>query len=164
VTEIRKETFNVVTSAGMATQRKDKVGYEIMCGNGETKAVTAYLNDALGTVNGYDKRYTELLVNAFDMNKELSYYFRKQSVYDSQEIGGVLGLKNASDLIYDKAPRDLGLIHPPFLPNIRFSKFAPTEQLICWGSFGMDPDIFLVKNPPFYLHKTQLQDYFKEAH
>ena len=27
----------------------------------------------------------------------------------------------------------------------------------------MDPDIFLVKNPPFYLHKTQLQDYCKEA-
>ena len=104
----------------MATQRKDKIGYEIMCGNGETKPVTAYLNDALGTVNGYNKEYTELLVNSFSMNKELSDNFWEQTGYDSQEIGGVLGLKNASDLIYDKAPKDLGLIQPPFLPNIRF--------------------------------------------
>ena len=27
----------------------------------------------------------------------------------------------------------------------------------------MDPYLFLVKNPTFYLHKTQLQDYCKEA-
>ena len=47
VTEIRKESFNVVTSAGMGIQRKDKIGYEILCANGETKAVTAYLNDTL---------------------------------------------------------------------------------------------------------------------
>ena len=120
VTEIRKETFIVVTSAGMATQRKDKIGYEIMCGNGETKPVTAYLNDALGTVNGYNKEYTELLVNSFAMNKELSDYFRKQTVYDSQEICAVLGLQNASDLIYDKAPRDLGLIHPHSYPIFGF--------------------------------------------
>ena len=99
VTEIRKETFNVVTSAGMGIQRKDKIGYEMLCGNGETKAVTAYLNDTLGKVNGYDRRYTEFIINAFGMNQELSDYFRRQVAYDSQEISGVLGLKNASDLI-----------------------------------------------------------------
>ena len=97
------------------------------------------------------------------MNQKLSDYFRRQVKYDSQEISGVLGLKNASDLLYDKTPKELGLIHPPFLPNLRFSRFAPTEELICWGSFGLDPDLFLVKNPTFYLHKTQLQDYCRES-
>merc|ERR1712228_207824 len=91
-------------------------------------------NDALGRVNGYSKEYTALLVNSFSMGKQLSDNFWEQTKYDSQEIGGVLGLKNASDLIYDKNPKDLGLIQPPFLPNIRFAQYAPTQQLICWGS------------------------------
>ena len=43
VTEVRNESFSVVTSAGLGTQKKDKVGYEILCSNGNTKTVTAYL-------------------------------------------------------------------------------------------------------------------------
>merc|ERR1712228_869220 len=120
-------------------------------------------NDALGRVNGYSKEYTALLVNSFSMGKQLSDNFWEQTKYDSQEIGGVLGLKNASDLIYDKNPKDLGLIQPPFLPNIRFAQYVPTQQLICWGSYGVDPDIFSVQNPPFYLHKSQLQDYCQQS-
>ena len=158
MTEIRKESFNVVTSAGMGIQRKDKIGYEILCANREKKAVTAYLIDTLGKVNGYDQKYTEFIIKSFGMNQELSDYFRRQVIYYSQEISGVLGLKNASDLLYDKTPKELGLIHPPFLPNLRFSRFALTEELICWGSFCLDPDLYLVKNPTFYLHKSQLQD------
>ena len=117
VTEIRKESFNVVTREGMGIQRKDKIGYEMLCANGETKAVTAYLNDTLGKVNGYDQKYTEFIIKSFGMNQELSDYFRRQVKYDSQEISGVLGLKNASDLLYDKTPKDLGLIHPHSYPT-----------------------------------------------
>ena len=29
VTEVRNESFNVVTTAGMGIQKKDKIGYEI---------------------------------------------------------------------------------------------------------------------------------------
>ena len=48
VTEVRNESFNVVTSAGMGIEKKDKVGYEILCTNGDKKAVTAYLSDTPG--------------------------------------------------------------------------------------------------------------------
>ena len=51
------------------------------------------------------------------MNQELSDYFRRQVKYDSQEISGVLGLKNASDLLYDKTPKELGLIQPHSCPT-----------------------------------------------
>ena len=68
-------------------------------------------------------------------------------------------MKNAIDLIYDVSPKDIGLIQPPYMPNIRFSKFSLTGELICWGSFGLDPDIFLVANPTFFVHKSQMQSY-----
>ena len=91
------------------------MGYEILCSNGVTKAVTAYISE-----NGYDEKSTECIIQAFNMSKELSDYFRQKIKYDSQEIGGVLGMKNASDLIYDVSPKDIGLIQPPYMPNIRF--------------------------------------------
>ena len=50
VTEVRNETFNVVTSAGIGLQRRDKVGYKIYCSNGDTKVITAHLSDTFGTV------------------------------------------------------------------------------------------------------------------
>ena len=93
------------------------------------------------------------------MSPELSDYFKRKVKYESQEICGVLGLKNASDLIYDVSPKDIGLIQPPFMPNIRFSSFSLTDELICWGSFGLDPDIFLVANPTILVHKSQIQSY-----
>ena len=74
VTEVCNESFSVVTSAGVGTQKKDKVGYEIWCSNGKT--VTAYLSETLGVVNGYDEKSTECLIKAFNMGKELSDYFR----------------------------------------------------------------------------------------
>ena len=155
VTEVRNESLSVVTSTGVGTQKKDKVGYEILCFNGSTKTVTAYLSETLGTVNGYDQRSTECIIKAFDVGKELSDYFRDRIKYDTQEIAGVLGLKNACDLIYDVSAKDLGLIQPPHMPNIRFSRFSLTNEFICWGSFGVDPDIFDVANPTFYVHQTQ---------
>jgi len=72
-----------------------------LCSNGDTKAVTAYLSETLGVANGYDDNSTECITKAFNMNKELSDYFRQKMKYDSQEIGEVLGLKNAGDLLYD---------------------------------------------------------------
>ena len=93
-----------MTSAGMGIQKKDKIGYEILCANGDRKAVTAYLSDTLGRVDGYDQKYTEYIIKSFGMNQELSDYFRERVKYESQEIGGVLGLKNASDLLYDITP------------------------------------------------------------
>ena len=50
VTEVRNETFNVVTSAGIGLQRRDKVGYKIYCSNWDTKRITAHLTDTFGTV------------------------------------------------------------------------------------------------------------------
>ena len=38
VTAVRNESFNVVTSAGMGIQKKDKIGYEILCANGDKKS------------------------------------------------------------------------------------------------------------------------------
>ena len=91
------------------------------------------------------------------MSQELSDYFREKMKYESQKISGVLCLKNASDLLYDVIAKDLRLIQPPFLPNLRFSRISLRDELICWGSFGLDPDIFLVGNPIFYVHKSQIQ-------
>ena len=94
------------------------------------KAVTAYLSETLGLENGYDDKSTECIIRSFNMSQELSDYFRKKIKYESQEICGVLGLKNASDLICDVFPKDLGLIQPHFMPNLRFSRFSLTDELI----------------------------------
>ena len=53
VTEVRYETFNFVTSAGMGVQQRDKIGFSIQCSNGDSKGITAHLTDTLETVNGY---------------------------------------------------------------------------------------------------------------
>ena len=98
---MRNETFNVVMSAGMGIQQRDKIGFEIQCINGDTRAVTAHLTDTLGSVNGYDERSTKCLIEAFQMNNKLSDYFSSKMKYDSQVISGVMGLKNAADLMYD---------------------------------------------------------------
>ena len=58
ITEVRNETFNVVTSAGMGVQQRDKIGYRIHCSNGDTKGITAHLTDTQGSVNGYDAKST----------------------------------------------------------------------------------------------------------
>ena len=59
---MRNEIFNVVTSAEVGTQQKDKAGYEILCSNGDTKTVTAYLSKTLGIVNGYDEKSTKCII------------------------------------------------------------------------------------------------------
>ena len=59
--------------------------------------------------------------------------------------------------------KDLGLIQPPHMPNIKFSRFSLTNELVCWGSFGIDPDNFSVANPTFYLHKSQIKLYCDQA-
>ena len=61
--------------------------------------------------------------------------------------------------MYDVSPKDLSVIQPPWMPNIRFSKYAITGELMCWGSFGIDPDIFGITNPTFYIHHTQMYLY-----
>ena len=71
------------------------------------KAITAYLSDTLGRVNGYDHKYNECIIRSFQMSKKLSDYFRERVKYESQEISGVLGLKNASDLLYNVTPKEL---------------------------------------------------------
>ena len=96
VTEVRNETFNVVTSAGMGVQQRDKIGYGIQCSNGDTKGITAHLTDTLETVNGYDAKSTKCIIEAFRMNNKLSDYFLGKLKYDSQAISGVMGLKNAT--------------------------------------------------------------------
>ena len=143
----------------MGVQQRDKIGFGIQCINGDTKAVTAHLTDTLGTVNGYDEKSTKCLIEAFQMNNKLSDYFSSKMKYDSQVISGVMGLKNAADLMYDVSPKVLGVIQPPWMPNMRFSKYVITGELICWGSFGVDPDIFDVANPTFYVHQTQIDSY-----
>ena len=93
------------------------------------------------------------------MNDKLSDYFLGKMKYDSQVISGVMGLKNAADLMYDVSPKDLGVIQPPWMPNMRFSKYVITGELICWARFGVDPDIFEVTNPTFYVYQTQIDLY-----
>ena len=39
------------------------------------------------------------------------------------------------------------------------TKHVLTGELICWGSFGVDQDIFDVANPTFYVHQTQIDSY-----
>ena len=96
VTEVRNETFNVVTSAGMGVQQRDKIGYGVHCSNGDTNGITAHLTDTLGTVNGYNAKSTKCIIKAFRMNTKLSDYCLSKLKYDSQAISGVMGLKNAT--------------------------------------------------------------------
>ena len=42
---------------------------------------------------------------------------------------------------------------------MRFSKYSLTDELMCWGSFGLDPDVFKISNPTFYVHKSQIDFY-----
>ena len=44
------------------------------------------------------------------MNVKLSDYFLAKLKYDSKPISGVMGLKNAADLMFDVSPKDLGII------------------------------------------------------
>ena len=99
--------------------------------NGDIKSITAYVSKDLGMVSGYDSDSTEFIIEAFEMNKELAEHFRGQIAYNNQEIGGVLGLRNASDSIYDIFAKDLNLIQPPFLPNINFD-FGSTALSLCF--------------------------------
>ena len=114
VTEVRNESFSVVTSAGVGIQQKDKVGYKILYSNGDKKAVTAYLSETLGVVNDYDDDSTECIIQAFNMDK---------AKYDSQEIGGALGLKNTGNLLYDVSPKDIGIISLHICPICVFRNF-----------------------------------------
>ena len=59
---------------------------------------------SLETVNGYDEKSTKCLIEAFQMNDKLSDYFSGKMKYNSQVISGVMGLKNAADLMYDVSP------------------------------------------------------------
>ena len=95
------------------------------------------------------------------MSPKLAEYFMGKIHYNAEPINGVWGLKNASDIMYDVAPRDIGIIQPAWLPNLRFSKYSPTNELMCWGSFGLDPDVFKISNPTFYVHKDQIDSYCK---
>ena len=62
------------------------------------------------------------------MDPKLSDYFLGELHYNGKTISGVMGLKNAADIMYDTSPKDLGIIQPPWLPNIRFSKYAITDE------------------------------------
>ena len=161
ITNVRNETFKVVTSAGPGVQQRDKVGYEILSCQGKPKAVTAHMTGTLGNVNGFDLVSTKCIIDGFEMPPKLAEYFMGKIHYNAEPINGVMGLKNASDIMYDVAPRDIGIIHPPWLPNLRFSKYSPTNELMCWGSFGLDPDVFKISSPTFYVHKDQIDSYCK---
>ena len=87
-------------SAGLGVQQKDKVGYDLLASNGDIKSVIVYISTNLGMVSVYDPDLTEFIIEAFEMDKELADYFRGKTGYNNQEIGGVLGLSNAADLIY----------------------------------------------------------------
>ena len=121
--------------------------------NGNKHTITSYMNTNLWTVDGYDKRTTEYLIKSFEMKEELSKCFRR--------IGGVIELTDASVLIGDIFAKGQNLIHPPFLPNIKFAKFAITNELICFGSLGFDPDNFKVNDMTFYIYKGQLSRYYQ---
>ena len=147
---IRKEKLNVITSAGPGVQERYMVGYDMYFGNGVKHPVTAYVNTNLGTVNGYDKETTEFLIEAFGMKAENAASLRSKIRYHNQRIGWVLGLRDARPLVNDIFAKDVGLIHPPLLSNIKFGKYTVTRDLLCFGSFGVDVEIFKVNNPTFY--------------
>ena len=74
-----------------------------------------------------------------------------------------MGLRNASELVYDVFSKDLNSIKPPFLTNLKFSKFALTGELLRYGSFGIDPDNFCVNDPTFYVNEKQLAKYCQDS-
>ena len=90
VTEVRNETFNVVTSAGVGLQTRDKVGYEIQRCNGDPKGITAHLTDTLGTANGFDAQSTKCITEGFGMDSELSDYFLGKLHYNAAPISGIM--------------------------------------------------------------------------
>ena len=47
--------------------------------------------------------------------------------------------------------------------NLKFSKFSLTKELICYGSFRMDPDNFRVNDPTCYIHKSQIARYCDQS-
>ena len=100
-TEVRNETFNVVTSAGVGVHQRDKVGYEIQRCNGKPKGITAHMTDTLGKANGYDFLSTKCIVEGFGMPPKLSEYFMGKLHYNAPSINGVMGLKNAAGIMYD---------------------------------------------------------------
>ena len=65
--------------------------------------------------------------------------------------------------MYNIAPKDIGIIQRLWLPNLRFSKYALTDELMCWGSFGLDPDVFKITSPTFYVHKSQIDMYCSQS-
>ena len=74
------------------------------------------------------------------MKGDIAASLRSKIRFHNQKIGGALGLRDAED-------RDL--IHPPYLPNIKFGKVAMTNELVCFGSFGVDVYNFQVNDPLF---------------
>ena len=79
ITNVRNETFNVVTSAGLGVQQRDKVGYEIRSCKGKSKAVTAHMTDTLGKVNGFDLISTKCIIDGFGMPPKLAEYFMEKN-------------------------------------------------------------------------------------
>ena len=124
-------------------------GYDIHFSNVDIHPITAFINTNLGTVNGYDKKTTEYLIASFGMKGEIAASLRSKIRYHNQKIGGALGLRDANVLINNSSAEDLDLIHPPYLPNIKFGKVAMTNELVCFGSFGVDVDNFKVNDPTF---------------
>ncbi|GIR34488.1 MAG: hypothetical protein CM15mP48_1720 [Candidatus Poseidoniales archaeon] len=94
------------------------------------------------------------------MSPELAEYFMGKIKYNAEPINGVWGLKNASDIMFDVAPKDIGIIQPPWLQPEIF-KILTHQELMCWGSFGIDPDVFKISSPTFYVHKDQIDYYCK---
>ena len=119
------------------------------------------MTGTLGNVNGYDLTSTKCIIDGFQMSPKLAEYFMGKIKYNAEPINGVWGFKNASDIMFDVAPKDIGIIQPPWLPNLRFSRYSPTKELMCWGSFGIDPDVFKISSPTFYVHKDQIDYYCK---
>ena len=73
--------------------------------------MTAYVSDDLGVLSEYDPDADKI--------QQLS---NRWSV----------AIKKCSRPFFDIFPKDLNLIQPPFLPNLKFSKFSLTGELICY--------------------------------
>ena len=46
ITDVRNETFNVVTSVRIGVQQRDKVGYKIRRCDGKPKGITAHIRES----------------------------------------------------------------------------------------------------------------------
>ena len=75
------------------------------------------MTDTLGKVNGYDFPSTIRIIEGFGMPHKLSDYFMGEFHYKAQSIIGVMGLKNAANIIYDIAPKQIGITQRPWLSN-----------------------------------------------